>query len=165
MDGTERTSLETPLSTSRVAAQALIGAGRCCAAKRRQHAVRALAAALAAAVLLAGCATAWSRKDQLEETLLAYEDALRWSEFDVANGFGGGKSQIDPGRLQRIKVTSYEVVNSTVDDDKRHAQQTVQIRYYDKDSAREQVLVDRQQWTYDPAKKRWLLQSGLPPFE
>jgi hypothetical protein len=115
--------------------------------------------------VLAACAGGLTRKDRLDETLRAYESAIRWSQFDVAGAFAGGVAGADPEHLQRLKVTSYEVTESTLSDDKEQAQQTVQIRYYDSEDMRERVVVDRQQWRYDGAEKKWLLKSGLPPFE
>jgi hypothetical protein len=123
---------------------------------------RAMAILVVAA--LAGCAGGFTRKGRLDATLQAYESSIRWSQFDAASGFEAKEDAAVPDRLQHIRVTSYDVLQSTLADDKERAQQTVQIRYYDTDDMRERVTIDHQDWRYDAAKKKWVLHSGLPPF-
>jgi hypothetical protein len=139
-------------------------AGGRCQSRRRGAAAGALAVWLSVALTLGACTTAWSRRDQLDETLHAYEGAIRWSQFEAAAAVGEVKAQPAPP-LDRIKVTSYDVLEKTLADGSREATQTVQIHYYDTDTMREHTLVHRQHWKYDASRKRWVLEGGLPPFE
>jgi hypothetical protein len=159
--GAECTDPETDLTFLRPLAEPPVPAG---VAGRRWHSVITRATAIMVVAVLAGCAGGLTRKDRLDYTLRAYERSIRWSQFDAASGFEAGGRAAVPDRLQRIKVTSYDVVESTLADDKERAQQTVRIRYYDTDDMRERIAIDHQDWRYDTAKEKWVLQSGLPPF-
>lgn len=68
-------------------------------------------------------------------------------------------------KLQKTKVTSYELLNRKISKDKLLARQTVEIRYYNLDSMIEKTLIDKQAWEYDKGEKTWRLQGGLPDFK
>ena len=119
------------------------------------------------ALLLGGCATTSDRMYQLDTTLRAYENALRWSNFDLAYSFQRPDlvASGHPRPRAGIRVSAYEVINQQPDKDGLQVAQTVQIRYYHLDSARERSLIDRQRWAYAPEHKRWFLASSPPAFE
>jgi len=120
---------------------------------------------LIAISLTTGCFSTMRKKQKLEDTLRGYESAIRWNEFETANGFGSGANPPpDISRLSNIKVTSYEVRNSQVSEEKLEAKQAVIIQYYDINTMREETIVHNQQWTYDEGLKRWILQPSLPDF-
>jgi hypothetical protein len=122
---------------------------------------------LIAISLTAGCASfsTMGKKQKLEDTLRGYEGAIRWNEFELANGFGSGANPPpDISRLSNIKVTSYQVRSSQVSEEKLEAKQAVIIQYYDINNMREETIVHNQQWTYDEGLKRWILQPSLPDF-
>jgi hypothetical protein len=127
-------------------------------------------AVLVATLVLSACAMISHEHelDQLDKTQFAYEKAIRWSNFEVANGFrradDGDRAVPDYARLRHIKVTSYDVLSSTTSYEELKAVQTVEIKYYHADYLREKTLVDRQDWTYDRAQKRWYIQGRLPEF-
>jgi hypothetical protein len=120
---------------------------------------------LASLLLLSGCFATLGKLNQLENTLRAYEAAIRWSEFELANGFG---VPVDPppdlARLNDIAVTAYEVKASTTSKDTLEAKQTVVIDYYDKHSITQKTVTYQQQWHYDENQKRWVVQPNLPDF-
>ena len=120
-------------------------------------------------IVLSGCSeiAVQHQRDQLEQTLYAYQKMVRWNEFETAARFQKPGSAAPPANrdLTNIRVTSYEVVAAPVSTASGHAQQTVQIRYYHQDSAVEKTITDRQEWSYDSAAKRWYLTTGLPAFK
>jgi hypothetical protein len=116
-------------------------------------------------LLVSGCLATLGKLNQLENTLRAYEGAIRWSEFELAKGFG---VPVDPTpdltRLNHIAVTAYEVKASTTSGDTLEARQTVVIHYYDKHSAMQKTVIHQQQWHYDENQKQWVVQPSLPDF-
>lgn len=124
--------------------------------------------ALLAAVLLAGCYT--PKKEQtLDDTLKQYESMVRWSEWDGATAFLAPEyleenpiTRLDLDRLRLFRVTAYTIRSATPIDDGDGFLQTVEIRMFNRNQAVERVIVDQQEWRYEEAGERWLLNSGLP---
>jgi len=119
-------------------------------------------------VLLAGCPQTKEDKD-LSETLLQYETFVRWAEWDGAAGFVAPEyleenpiSNLDLERLRLFRVTNYQVRSSAPVENGDGLLQTVEIRMYNKNQARERSIIDEQYWKYNQESKRWFLHSGLP---
>ena len=71
----------------------------------------------------------------------------------------------DPALLKRIRVTAYDVLNTSISEDHNEARVTVEIRYYDEERMSEITLTDRQTWKYDEEEEYWYLASPLPAFQ
>ena len=123
-----------------------------------------------AAVLLAlaGCAATQerSRGAQFDNIALAYETAIRWSDFERAVGVAGvsGANQETLQRLKPVKVVSYDRVSAELSEDGTQILQIVKIEYTLETSMKLRRIVDQQGWQFDPAQKRWILVTGLPDF-
>ena len=108
------------------------------------------------------------RLAQFEEVSSSYEHAIRWGHYDAAKGFkqkqGRDHEAEDVDRLDKIRVTSYELLGSDPSEDTLQVHQAVKIRYYHADEMIEKTLIDKQQWEYDDTEKAWYLQTGLPDF-
>jgi len=124
---------------------------------------------LAVCVLtLVGCAsiTEINQKDQFQKTSRSYEQALRWGDWVTASSVLGSESKELDYRaiedLKQIKVTSYEVNQMKLSEDKLRVQQTVEIQYYHNRRMVEKTLIDKQVWEY--IEEGWRLVSGLPKF-
>ena len=98
----------------------------------------------------------------------AYERAIRWGNIEAAERF---RREPDPRwtpevrkRLETIRVTSYQVLFSTIEPDEQHMSQTVRIKYYVDADIVERTLRDQQRWEYDPEVKQWYIVSDLPLF-
>jgi hypothetical protein len=121
--------------------------------------------------LLVGCATiqASQRKGSLEETLFAYEEALLAGQYRAAYKFtsqeGRKKQNPDFNHLKKIKISSYELLDTTSSADDLKVELTVEIEYFYEDFLVLKTLVDEQRWEYDETEKHWYLHSGLPDFE
>jgi hypothetical protein len=120
------------------------------------------------AILLAGCPQTQEEKG-LSETLSQYETVVRWAQWDAASNFIAPEyleqhpvTSLELERLRLFRVTQYLVRSSAPVDGGDGLLQTVEIRIYNKNQARERAIVDEQYWKYDPGSKRWLLHSGLP---
>jgi hypothetical protein len=122
-------------------------------------------------VLLVGCATfeASQRMELFDDTSLAYEKALRFGDYRLANKFtrkeGAGQQDPDFNHLKNIRVTSYELLESTSSPDNLKVELTVEIRYFHADYLVVKTLIDEQRWEYDATEKCWHLHSALPDFK
>ena len=107
--------------------------------------------------------------EQLSEMTKAYEQAIRWSEFDYAMVF------LKPSELEanppdesfykRIKVTAYKMKKTALSEDETQAIQIVEISYYKINNVIVKSITDHQLWEWDTKEKQWYLQSGLPDFK
>jgi hypothetical protein len=115
---------------------------------------------------LYGCISA-PKMVELEDTLRAYDRAMRWSNYQSLPMFRG-KEKADEmlafDRLKSIRVTGYAQKQFKVSETGIEADQVVEIRYYDENVAREKVEIDRQKWVYDSDLNRWVITSDLPTF-
>jgi hypothetical protein len=121
-------------------------------------------------LLIAGCATL-ERQEQLkllDSRTDSYEAALRWGYYKLAYGFRNPQDpqEIKPDfeHLKNFKIAFYEITERTVSEDKQHAWQSVEIKYYLINQYIEKTTTDNQEWKYDPDMKQWFLQTDLPEF-
>ena len=130
--------------------------------------MRSIALLLVVAIVT-GCAsiTSGARTERFDKTALAYERALRWSDFRTAFALTGNIDAPVPDlqRLENIRVTSYDVVGAPqVNADASRVVQLVEIRYVSLRNMAERVLADRQTWSYVEKDQRWKLDSAFPAF-
>ena len=128
-------------------------------------------ALLLTAVLLQGCAAIDDSKKtiSLDQTLYYYESAMRWADFTAANSLrryeGAPAPATDPTKLQRIKITGYDVLNTVPSDDESSVYITVKISYYDEDNLKLTSVTDNQVWQYDAEHDSWHISTPLPVFK
>jgi len=121
--------------------------------------------------LLVSCASVseMRKMDKFEETLKAYEAAIRWSDFESASLFLKTQETENVSavieKLEQFKVTSYEVKNLLPSKDKSQVLLTAKISYFELNRLIVKWVSDRQVWEYDTAEDRWLLTSGLPDLK
>ncbi|MGD8521902.1 MAG: hypothetical protein PVF56_12215 [Desulfobacterales bacterium] len=123
------------------------------------------------ALLVSGCGTMeqFRKMEQLSEMTQAYEQAIRWSEFDYATVFlepsERDANPSDESFYKRIKVTDYKTKKTAFSDDETQAIQIVEISYYKIDNMIVKSFSDHQLWEWHTKDKRWYLKSGLPEFK
>ncbi|UCE88618.1 MAG: hypothetical protein JSW10_09805 [Pseudomonadota bacterium] len=117
---------------------------------------------------LVGCSTT-DKLNELDYTVRAYERVIRWGDLEMTGQFRKERDVVltdqDKKRMAGIRVTSYDVVDSSVSKDKLHAQQLVKIRYYFQDTMVEKTISDRQDWAFDEETQKWYLESYPPEFK
>lgn len=119
---------------------------------------------------LGGCASMDERKKTVTLSMATrhYESAIRWGDYEAANAYriqeGTDVLTTNPERLKRFRVTSYETLNTVLNEDETEARIVAQISYYDEDRMTEVTLTDRQTWKYDAELGQWNLYSPLPAF-
>ena len=107
--------------------------------------------------------------EQLDQTTQAYEQAIRWSEFDYAMIFLEPSvrkaNPPDESFYKRIRVTAYNIKKTALSEDEMQAIQIAEISYYRIDNVIVKSFSDHQLWEWNAKDKRWYLKSGLPDFK
>ena len=125
---------------------------------------------LGLATLLTACPKTKEDKD-LSDTLLQYDTVIRWAQWDAAVDFVAPDyleehpvSRLDLDRLRLFRVTQYSVRSAIPTDNEKGKSliQVVEIKMFNKNQARERVVIDEQIWRYNEETERWQLHSGLP---
>ena len=128
-------------------------------------------ALLTLSILLSiGCAaTGGQRARSLEETLLAYEKAVRWSDFGTAMQFlhpehmpTPREAEMTMKRFAQIKINGYVVKSQSPATDENTFLQTAQISFENRHNSRVRSVNDPQVWRWEQEFERWMLVSGLP---
>ena len=114
------------------------------------------------------CAGPSKEMETFDMSLLRYEQALRWQDYDVVVNFHKNENQTMTKerrkRLKQFRVTSYNVISTVVDPDQRHAKQTVEIKYYNTDYQVVHDMTLQNRWEYEAKSNRWYLLNPLPDF-
>ena len=132
--------------------------------------MRAFSLFLIPILLLSACAAVDDSKKSitLDKALWQYETAIRWVEFTSANSLRRPEDSTDyspdPALLKHIKVTSYNVQNTTTSADHAEVNITVEIVYYHDERMTLTTITDMQTWKYDPEIKAWYITTPLPAF-
>ncbi len=118
--------------------------------------------------LLLGCPQT-KQESNLSETLKQYETIIRWAQWDAAVNFVSSEyleehpiTRLEMDRLRLFRVTRYILRSSTPVDDGMGLTQVVELHIFNKNQARERIIIDNQYWKYNEDRQRWLLHSGLP---
>ena len=125
---------------------------------------------LLAALLLSACTAVGDSKKAitLDQATRYYERAIRWVDFNAANSLrrleGTAHYTPSPETLKRIKVTSYETLNTSSSDDNFTMNIQVEIVYYNEDTMKLVTLMDNQVWKYDVDIQSWYITTPLPAF-
>ena len=114
-------------------------------------------------VVAAACATD-KKLTKMDNILRAYKESIRWNAFVHAQALQKEITGPIDEALDEIKVTSYEVIKQEIRDDFTRLDQTVEIRFYHQQQAKEIKLIDEQTWLYDDELETWQLDGGLPDF-
>jgi hypothetical protein len=134
------------------------------------QAMRAFSLFLIPILLLSACAAVDDSKKSitLDKALWQYETAIRWVDFTSANSLRRPEDSTDyspdPALLKHIKVTSYNVQNTTTSADHAEVNITVEIVYYHDERMTLTTITDSQTWKYDPEIKAWYITTPLPAF-
>jgi hypothetical protein len=122
-------------------------------------------------LLVSGCGSLiqYRKMEQLDETTKAYEQAIRWSEFDYAIIFLDPSEREanppDESFYKRIRVTAYKIKKTAFSEDELQAIQIAEISYYKIDNVIVKSISDHQVWEWDTKEDRWYLKSGFPAFK
>lgn len=119
-------------------------------------------------IVLTACAEASTRNTNLDLTLIRYEKALRWSGVAQTNQFRKEPINFSSQQLamfKKIKVTGYDIIQTSYRDDKLKQLQVIQlveVRYVNEDTQIERKFSEQQVWEWDDEASRWWLVSPFP---
>ena len=119
-------------------------------------------------VLLTACAEMSTSNTQLDLTLIQYEKTLRWSGVEQTNQFRKEPINFSSRQLamfEKIKVTGYDVIQTSYRDDKLKQLQVIQlveVRFVNEDTQVEKKFSEQQIWEWDKDTSRWYLVSPFP---
>ena len=120
-------------------------------------------------LMLASCASMEQGKNKLTGTLEGYKAAVRWGPWDSTLDFlapeylqANPVTELELNRLRLFKVTAYQERQVITDPEGNVVTQIVEMRLYNKRTAIEKTLIDRQLWKWDAERETWRLHSGLP---
>ena len=119
-------------------------------------------------VLLTACAEVSTRNTQLDLTLIQYEKTLRWTGVEQTNQYRKEPINFSSRQLamfKKIKVTGYDVIQTSYRDDKIKQLQVIQlveVRFVNEDTQVEKKFSEQQVWEWDKEAGRWWLVSPFP---
>jgi len=123
----------------------------------------------ALSVMLGACAGMSKEMETYQLETRHYEQALRWQDYDAVISFHKDARKNVTSQslkhLKKYKVTAYKVISSIVSPDMRHADETVEIKYFNSDYQLVRDLTLHNRWEYNAEKKRWYLLNPLPAFK
>ncbi len=122
-------------------------------------------------VLIGGCAHLKDQKkyEHLEAKQKIFMKALRWKSYETAASMIRFKN---PSRrlgsieyLDKVTVTSYELISSLPDIEKGEATAYVLFEYTQNETGRFLTLKYTQNWWFDEESRQWFLASDMPDFK
>lgn len=131
--------------------------------------LRSLVFALAALLVLAGCANANTSANALDTSQYAWSGAIRWGDF------GGARNLVDPvvrqaspltqlqmDRYEQVQISSYREVGGAVDPGAGTAVRNIEIGVINRHTMAERSVRYLERWRWDDDAKTWWLTSDLP---
>lgn len=121
-------------------------------------------------VMLAGCGALSSgkRSSNYQVQMLAFENAMRWGEFQSADKFrkrSPDTPATDFSTYEGVRVSSYEVMSTVPADNANQVMRTVKISYYRETNPSVRSITQKQLWEYDEEGEVWMLLGPLPEFK
>ncbi|HMB40043.1 MAG TPA: hypothetical protein VKO85_13280 [Wenzhouxiangellaceae bacterium] len=118
--------------------------------------------------LLGACDTLNEKDMQRTETMDRFEAIVRWNQFDSMIDFmhpdwleENPVTSLEIERLHQFRVSQY-TARQVLSDADGGIDRLVQLRLYNKHTAREKVVEYVESWRWDDERGRWMLHSGLP---
>jgi hypothetical protein len=94
---------------------------------------------------------------------------VRWNQFESIPDFmhpdyrdENPVRSIDLERLDQFRVSQYEVKQVLTVGEGEGLDRLVELRLYNRHTARERVVEYVESWRWDTERERWMLHSGLP---
>jgi len=124
-------------------------------------------------VVCINCGGRHTIRGEFEESLIKYNDLVRWNEFNEASIFV--IESLSEDYMARVKaakdvrVAEYRILKKKYDEIKGEAEAQVEIDYYTLFSLKVKTLIDTQKWVFVEEKENdktgWRLVSPFPEFK
>jgi hypothetical protein len=123
--------------------------------------------------IVSACSTLTSLREDLDDTVIAYNDLLRWNEFNKAKYFvDESLRQEFEARVKaakNVKIVDYRIVDADFKAEKGEQIVEVEFDYYISPAYMVKTLIDKQKWSYvyieKEKKKHWRLMTLLPELK
>jgi hypothetical protein len=123
--------------------------------------------------IVSACGTLTNLREDLNDTVMAYNDLLRWNEFIKAKYFVDEplrhEFEARAKEAKNLKIADYRIVDADFQADKGEQIVEVEFEYYISPAYTVKTLIDKQRWSYvyleKEKKKHWRLMSPLPEFK
>lgn len=120
-------------------------------------------------LMLAGCGAISSgkRSSNFQIQMLAFENAMRWGEFQSADKFRKRESQTpdtDFSAYEGVRISSFEVLSTVPAEGGKQIVRTVKIGYYRETNPGVRSVTQKQIWEYNAEGEVWMLVGPLPQF-
>lgn len=124
-------------------------------------------------VIVSACSTLTSLREELDDTVMAYNDLLRWGEFNKAKNFADvsvrQEFEARAKATKNVKIADYRILGTDFEAEKGEQIVEVEFDYYISPAYLVKTLVDQQKWSYvsigKEKKKQWRLMTPLPEFK
>src|SRR4030043_1221030 len=123
-------------------------------------------------VIISACSTLTSLREDLDDTVIAYNDLLRRGEFSRAKNFVDQPQKEDfearAKAAKNVKIVDYRIVNADFEAARGEQIVEVEFDYYISPAYIVKTIIDEQKWSYvsieKEKKKQWRLITTLPEF-
>jgi len=123
-------------------------------------------------VIISACSTLTSIREDLDNTVITYNDLLRRGEFSRAKNFVDQSQKEDfearAKAAKDVKIVDYRIVNADFEADRGEQMVEVEFDYYISPAYIVKTIIDEQKWSYvsteKEKKKQWRLITTLPEF-
>lgn len=123
---------------------------------------------LTATAALAGDGPSRSQRAKLATLQDAYVAAVRWSDFEAAEGFIDPEhlrthpvTELERERYRQVQVSGYRERTTGVADD-GSIERRVEMSVINRNTQAERTVMVKERWRWDPQAKRWWQAAGLP---
>lgn len=124
-------------------------------------------------VIISACSTLTSLREDLDDTVIAYNDLLRRGEFNRAKNFvdQSQKENFEARAkiAKNVKIVDYRIANADFEAARGEQIVEVEFDYYISPVYMVKTLIDKQKWFYvsieKEKKKQWRLITTLPEFK
>jgi hypothetical protein len=122
--------------------------------------------------IVSTCSSLKNFREELKDTVVAYNDLLRWGEFNKAKHFvDASVRQEFEARAQaakNVKIADYRILNADFETGEGEQIVEVEFDYYTSPTYLIKTLKDKQKWSYiyveKEKEKRWRLMTPIPDF-
>lgn len=123
--------------------------------------------------IISACSSLRSFREDLKDTVIAYNDLLRWNEFNKAKNFmDDSVRQEFEARAQaakNVEIADYRILNADLEAQSGEQIVEVEFDYYVSPTYLVRTLLDKQKWSYVYVEKdnreHWRLMTPMPDFE
>lgn len=112
-------------------------------------------------------------REDLQNTVIEYNDLLRWGEFNKAKLYTDSSIREEfearAKAARNVKIVDYRILSTDFEADKGEQIVEVEFDYYTSLTNVVKTLLDKQKWSFvyvkEEKKKRWRLMTPLPEFK